>query len=424
MAVFSWLGRLFGIRDEQPWAEIAGGSRSDTGEIINVDTVQQLSTAYACIGLISRTVAALPLSVYERKKDDSREPAPDHPVAQLLRQPSSDMNGFEFVEAQIQQLLTYGNSFTEKSGAQPDAKDYPVSLNLLKPQMLSVSRDTMGALRFEYTEGDKTRTISEKKMFLLRGHYAGGDLGMSPVQYGLNAFGLALSADKTSAKLFQNGLKSAGFVKIAQQIKDKSQRDAFVKLWIEPLVGANNAGKIGVLESGMEWIGTEIKAVDQELLSSRRFSVEEICRFFGVPPIMVGHASEGQTMWGSGIEQINLAFLIHTIRPWLRRYQAAASTRLFTPVDRKRYYLEFNVDGLLEADSAGRAIMYASGKTNGWMTTNEIRKKENMPRSAQKGADELVAQGALVPLDKLGEKQQSSATAPPADPSERNNAAS
>lgn len=398
MGIMSWIGRTFGLRDPQPWAEYYGG-RSKAGQTVTVDTALQLSTVWACVGLISRTVATLPLGVYERKNDGSRVSVPRHPLAMLLRNPNADFTPTEFWEAEAQSLLLWGNSFSERLGRD----EVPSSLMRLEPHRLTIARDDMNRMRFEYHERDgRTRKLNEKQVFIIRGQYMGGDLGVSAIKYGCNSMGAALAAEEAASQLFENGLHSNGFVKIPQLIKDKGQREQFIENWIKPIQGAQNAGKIGVLEAGMEWVEATVKAVDAELLASRRNSVEDICRWFGVPPIMIGHAAQGQTMWGSGVEQINLAFLIHGIRPWLKRIEGAINKRLVPSNERGRIYVEFNVEGLLQADSAGRAEMYSKLFQIGAITPNQIADKENFPRFD--GGDQRFVNSTYVPIELAGQK--------------------
>ncbi|WP_445490213.1 phage portal protein [Rhodopseudomonas sp. RCAM05734] len=135
-------------------------------------------------------------------------------------------------------------------------------------------------------------------------------------------------------------------------------------------------------------------------METRGFHVEEICRWFGVFPILIGHAAAGQTMWGSGVEQINLAWLTLYLGPELQRIEQSIEKQPMSPADRKKFYVEHNVDALLRADSAGRAALMSVQVQNGLNTRNEVRKKNNDPPMA--GGDVLTVQSNLVPLDMLG----------------------
>jgi HK97 family phage portal protein len=134
-----------------------------------------------------------------------------------------------------------------------------------------------------------------------------------------------------------------------------------------------------ILNGGWKATALSINPEDAQLLESRGFNVEEVCRFFGVPPVLVGH-SEKQSSWGTGIEQIVLGFLKFTMRPRLRRMEQALEKQLLSAADRARgVRIEFNVEGLLRASSKERAEFYRTMTQVGAMTINEVRRKENLP---------------------------------------------
>lgn len=140
---------------------------------------------------------------------------------------------------------------------------------------------------------------------------------------------------------------------------------------------------------------------DAQLLESRAWGVEEICRWFRVWPGLIGHASNGQTMFGTGVEQMMNWFLIATINPWLRRIEQSIMKDLLTPAERLRYYPKFAVEGLLRADSAARAAFYSVMVNNGILTRDEVRELEDRPPMGGNAAV-LTVQTALAPLDSLG----------------------
>lgn len=393
-----WLKKQFRLRDNFPWGLFFGAQDNYAGKSVTPETAMNLSTVWACVGLISRTIATLPVHVYRKRPDGTRELVNDHPLARLLANPNADLTNVEYWEQAIAQILLWGNSFDEKIRR---ADGTVIALNPLAPARTVVEREN-GGLIFRHTNlKGVERVLTEDDVFLIRGCYLGGDLGVSAVRYGRHTFGGALAADETASKLFVNGLRQSGFIKIPGQLTTDEQRQNFINNYIKPLQGSENAGKIGALEAGMEWQAAQMDPVDAELLMTRRFNVEEICRWFGVPPVMIGHSAQGQTMWGSGIEQMNLAFLIHGLRPHLRRVQAAVNKRLVAVRERSTVYIEFSVEGLLQADSTGRAKLYSSMFQNAALTPNEIRALENRP--PMEGGDTLFAQSNLAPLELLGE---------------------
>ena len=136
------------------------------------------------------------------------------------------------------------------------------------------------------------------------------------------------------------------------------------------------------------------------MLQTRAFNIEDICRWFRVWPGLIGHNAQGQTMWGSGVEQMLIGFLTFSLRPWLTRIEQAIRKNLLAPGERNRYFAEFSIEGLLRADSAARAAFYSTMTQNGLMSRNEARQKENLP--PRPGADQLTVQANLLPIDLLG----------------------
>jgi HK97 family phage portal protein len=157
-----------------------------------------------------------------------------------------------------------------------------------------------------------------------------------------------------------------------------------------------------VLEAGMKYQQVSMTPEDAQMLQTRSFNVEEICRWFRVPPWMVGHSSQGATKWGSGMEQEMFAFLSFTLLPWMKRLELSINRWLLRPEERRYFYAKFNPEGLLRADSAARASFYSSMVQNGIYTRDDCREKENLPRRGG-NADELTVQSNLLPIDMLGE---------------------
>ena len=180
---------------------------------------------------------------------------------------------------------------------------------------------------------------------------------------------------------------------------NKEQREDF-RTGLEAIRGALNAGKSPLLEGGMKAETIGIPPKDAQLLESRAFSVEEVCRWFGVDPSMVGHGN-AVSNWGTGLEQKMIAFLTFTLRPWLTRIEQAINSNLLTPAERTKYYAEFSIEGLLRADSAGRSAFYSTMVNNGIFTRDEVRQRENLPTMGG-NANVLTVQSAMIPINDIG----------------------
>ena len=233
-----------------------------------------------------------------------------------------------------------------------------------------------------------------------------GQWGVSVIQYGASVFGSALAANASANSQFEKGLAPTVAYTIDKFLKE-DQRKEF-REGLKVITGALQAGESPLLEGGMTASNIGIPPKDAQLLESRGFSVEEVCRWFRVDPSMVGHGNKDSN-WGTGLEQKLITFLTFTLRPWLKRIEDAVNTRMMSPIEQMRYHVEFSIEGLLRADSAGRAAFYAAMVNNGIFTRDEVRVLENkMPRGGN--ADVLTVQSAMAPLDSLGASQTSDAT--------------
>lgn len=395
-----WLGIPVDLRNDAFWSQF--GTQS-AGQIVNERTVMQLSAVWACTRLIAETISTLPLNVYERTPT-GRRAAQNHPLQSIIHsRPNIDTTSSVFWESMIIAMLLPGNGVAEKRFI----GNRLVSLDFLTWNRLTVSKDSAGNLRWRYTEKNgRQREIAASSIFRIPGFTLDGNWGVSAIQYGASVFGSALAASTAANSTFERGLMSTIAYKIDRILK-KEQRDDF-RAAVKSISGALNAGESPVLEGGMEAQVLSVNPRDAQLLESRNFSVEDICRWFRVPPWMVGHAGNASN-WGTGIEQQMIGFLTFTLRPWLTRIEQAINKDLLSPADQLRFYAEFNIEGLLRADSAGRASYLSTLVNNGLMTRDEGRGKENLPPMGG-NANVLTVQSAMIPIDQLGQTNTSTTT--------------
>lgn len=387
-----------GMSGENP-VSIWAARSENTGEIITVNTAMQLSAVWACVRLIAGTISTIPLNIARRNADGSITPQPLHPATALIgRAPNDAVTAAQFWESIMMAALLWGDGFAEivRFG------NKPVALNFLLPGRLTRRRliDKAGTIEYRYTDFDGTqRVLDEKNLLRIPGISSDGVNGLSVIQFGANILGSAQAATKVAGKIFENGMRPSGSIGV-EGFLTAEQREA-VRLNILPhFSGTQNTGKTLVLEGGMKYESIGINPDDAQLLESRQFSVEEIARFFGVPPHMIGH-SDKQTSWGTGLEQMSLGFLTYTLRPWLVRITQAVGRRMLTAGEQDTLFADFEVEELLRADSAARSAFYSSMTQNGVYTRNEARRRERLP--ALPGGDVLTVQSNLIPIDKLGQ---------------------
>jgi HK97 family phage portal protein len=182
----------------------------------------------------------------------------------------------------------------------------------------------------------------------------------------------------------------------------KAEQRKQLQSMLESYSGSDRAGKTLILEAGLKYEQMMLNPDDAQLLDTRRFTVEEICRWFGMPPIVIGHSPDGQTMWGSGVEQVLLTWLALGIDPLCDRIEARIQKQLIRPTGNRKRFAQFNREALLQMDSKAKAEFLSKMIQNGLMDRNEGRNNHlNLP--SREGADKLTAQLNMAPLEKLGQ---------------------
>ena len=381
---------------------------ANSGEKVDEQSAMQISTVYACVRLLAETVAALPLHLY-RYTDGGKgkESAFDHPLYRILyRQPNDEMRSFIWRETMMTHLLLWGNAYSQIIR---DGRNNVLGLYPLLPENVEVDRDEQGQLYYIYhaytdeVPGEQNQDIYFRKDEIL--HIPGlgfnGLVGFSPIAMMKNSLGTTLAVEKYGASFFKNGAQPSGVLEHPGVLKDPQKiRDN----WTAVYGGANNAHRVAVLEEGMAYKAISLPPEDSQFLSTRQFGVEEICRIFRVPPHMV-QSLEHATF--SNIEHQSIDFVVHTLTPWLVRFEQAIIKDLLLEEEQDVLFPKFNVDGLLRGDYQSRMNGYATGISNGFLSPNDIHRLENMDLiPAEEGGDDYYLNGGYVKLRDAGKFAQ------------------
>ena len=356
-----------------------------------------LSATWACVSFWAGNIASLPLSVY--RPGDGGVAAEDttHPLYRMLHDsPNGDQSAFDFWEFIVACIELRGNGYAEITRRGSGAV---VSLTPIPPHLVTVYRMPTGDLGYRWRDADGAHDVPQSEMLHIRG-FGGGPLGgASPLAACRHAFGSALAVDRAASTVFNNGVRPSGVLSTELQL-DKPKRDLLEQLLQEKFVGAQNAGRPLLLDNGLKWEQLSIDPHDAEMLESRRFSVEEICRVFEVDPHLVGQTT-GNTTLGSSIDSQTLSVLKFKMRKRLKRIEGALGKQLLSPADRAAgIAIRFNLEAFLRADSVGRSAFYQSALMNGWMTINEVRALEGLPPVT--GGDVPRMQMQNVPITEAG----------------------
>jgi HK97 family phage portal protein len=390
--LFDGLQRQQGIQYTAPatYAESAAST-------VTFDSALQLSGVWSCVKLISETVASLPLTIYENT-ESGRKKADLIPLATLFNgKVNRYQNKVEFFETVLLNLIIHGNSYCI---IQKSAGRIIGLLPIMASQVQTVLLPD-GTVVHEYYYDGGVKVYAQESIWHLK-MMGNGIVGLSPLAYQRNTLGIAQAAESAVTKIYRNGAKPSGVLSI-DRVLTTAQRDA-IRANFSTLVTTNDE-RLLVLEGGMKFDAISLSPADIELLASRQFQLSEICRWYGVPSVMVNDTSS-TTVWGSGIEQIVAGFYKVTLRPILEKIEQSMVVTLLGDTTGK-YEVEFNFEGLLRADQKSRFDGYRVGIQGGILTPNEARNMEGLP--VMDGGDELFMQSATLPISKLGQSTTNNA---------------
>jgi HK97 family phage portal protein len=387
-----------------PADSVAGPVNESTswgGIRINPETALQLSAVWGCVFRYASVISTLPLKLMRVGDGNTATVAGELPLYTILHdRPNSQMSASVFWQAMVAGMLTWGAAYARKV----KVGGRLVALIPLRPEFMTVVMLKSGVLEYHYAaDGMEEEILGAEDVFVVLDRTMDGYTGLSRIEYARNSLGMAIAGDRAASNSWRNGLRASGFVTVGQWLTPE-QRTAY-RTAVQAFSGTGNGdaddrqGGVMVLENATKFEQLTLKPADVELLDSRRFSVEEICRWYDVPPVLVGHAPEGQTMWGSGIEQVILGWQKLGLAPIVRRIEQEIWRQLLTPEDQKVLFAEFNLDALMRGDSTARAAFYSSMSQNGIMVRNEIRARENLPPI--EGGDVPTVQSSLVSLAQL-----------------------
>ena len=379
-----------------------GGSTS--GKVVTERSAMQMTAVYACVRILSESIAGLPVHLYRYQNDGRKEKAVDHTLYRLLHdEPNPEMTSFVFRETLMTHLLLWGNAYAQiiRNG-----KGEVIALNPLMPNRMTVDRDEHGQLYYSYqmsssdapTMKGGTVHLMPTDVLHIPGLGFDGLVGYSPIAMAKNAIGMAIACEEYGAKFFANGATPGGILEHPGTVKDPSRvRDS----WNAAFGGSGNANKVAVLEEGMKYTPISISPEQAQFLETRKFQIDEIARIFRVPPHMVGDLDKSSF---NNIEQQSLEFVKYTLEPWIMRWEQSINRALLSETEKSAYFVRFNVDGLLRGDYQSRMEGYATARQNGWMSANDIRELENLDRiPAEDGGDLYLINGNMLPLNRAGD---------------------
>lgn len=348
------------------------GVATASGSNVNLDTAMQVSAVFACVRIISDNVSTLPLDLY-RGTGEGREHFTNLPDWATFNT-AARVGKIDLLSQITTSMLTDGNAFiaTYRGG---DRKI--IGLDVLDPEAVEIVV-VRGARMFRLNGGD---LLSDQEILHIPGMMQPGSMrGMSPIKYAKQSIGLSMAATKFGATFFGNGGLPAMTVEVPGELSDVGIK-ALKRAWNDAHGGTANSHKLAVLTEGAKFTKVSLDPDDAQFLQTRQFQVADIIRIFGVPPHLVGDATNS-TSWGSGLSAQHTNFVQHTLRPLVERIEAGLNHMLLSEGLPPGVFVKLSMDGLLRGDTQQRLEGYAIGLASGFYTINEVRAWEELPALA------------------------------------------
>ena len=357
------------------WAEIAKAGRSSkAGATINLESALRVATWFACVAVVARGCAQVPFKLFRESKvgDLTKiEPARDLPLYdRMATKPNDWQTSFEFREQLVIHAM-HGNAFAWKNRTIRGIAE----LILLDPGRMSPEQpDEFGKITYKYTLRDgKTIIFPAEQIWHVRGPSWVGYAGLDVLKMAREALGLAIATEESHAGLHARGVRPSGVYSVDGNL-DEKQHGKLVS-WLKK-EAAENAGGTMVLDRAAKWLSTTMSGMDAQHLETRRFQIEEVCRFAGVSPFMVFHTDKAPTY--ASAEQFQIQHVVHTLSPWYARIEQSADASLLAEKERAQgLYFKFVAAGLLRGSMKDQgeffARMLGAGGTRQVLTQDEIR---------------------------------------------------
>jgi HK97 family phage portal protein len=353
--------QLFGVVD------------SKSGVNVTWKTALEASTAMACAVVIAQDIGKIPLKLFRKTEGGGKEDATDHALYERLNlMPNEWQTSSEFFEQMGLHLVFCGNFFAFKNVVRGSVTE----LLPFEPGAVTVKRSDSGVLSYDVRlKSGETQTISSDNMWHVRGPSWNGWMGLEGVKLAREAIGLSLATEEHSARLFSNGARISGVLTTDSQLKE-DQVKLLRESWQNTYAGGENAHKTAILWGGLKWSPLALQSDHAQMIETRKFQVEEICRMFRVHPIMVGYSDKTATY--ASTEQMFMAHIRNTMQPWYRKIEQSIDVNLLSPEDRRNgLYAKFIVGAFLhgtmkdQADYLSKAL--GAGGSPAWMTQDEAR---------------------------------------------------
>jgi HK97 family phage portal protein len=401
MSLFGLLEKRSTLANPDRWMlNLMGGRSTGSGLQVSEQGALAYTALYSCVQVVADAIACLPVRLYRREPNGDQVIITDQPVAMLLGlEPNGEMGAASFKASLQGWTLTWGNGFAE---IERNNAGLPIALHPLGPNRIVPQRRTGdGRIQYYVTRAaiaspyllEQTATeaiIDQDDMFHIAGLGFDGIIGYSPVSMAREAIGLGLGAEAYGARFFGNDTTPGGVLEHPKTVKDPDK----LRKQFEASQSGTNQRRVAVLEDGLTWKSVGIPPQDSQFLETRKFQRSEICSLYRVPPHKIGDLDRATN---NNIEQQEMQFVTDCLQGWLVRWEQEANRKLLTREQRAAgYFFEFDLDERLRGDMLARFQAYAQARNWGWMSANDVLRRERKNRIGGPEGDIYLSPGNMI----------------------------
>lgn len=352
-----------------------GGKRTKSGVTVTTKTALSISMVWSCVKILSESLSGLPLKLFEDATEGRKQVSGADRALKLLRKPNPYMTMLNFLKFVVVNMALRGNAFAliERNGKGDAIGFVPLDCN-------TITIDTDDELIYWVTPKDGDRfPVSPEYMLHFKLFSLDGIVGLSPIEYQAETMGLAKAGQQWSSRFMRKGGFTGGYV-IYENFLTKAQQAQVMEKFPDVRKGdVDDIGKMAILQGNPKIVPAGLSQRDAQFIESQQFQEEALAGIYGVPLWLANRAGKTSIM-GSNLEQQLTGFITFGLKPYIDAVEDEFNDKVYRKLSR---FVEFTVEGLLRADSAGRSTYYGSALGgsggSGWMTINEVREKENLP---------------------------------------------
>jgi len=396
------ISRVFNLSiDDHFKTEPFWGVKSKSGVTVSESNALKYVTVYSCVRVLAETIGSLPLFVYQARAGGGADKVHSHPAYHLLHNaPNDEMTSQTWRETLMGHIALSGNGYSRitlnRRGQIIDI--FPIDWRMIEPVRNKKTR----RIEYQMTEEGTTEVINSDQILHIPGLGYDGIMGYSPVSMAREAIGLGLASTEFAARFFGQGMNIGGVLEHPGKLSDPAKQN-LQKSLDERGSGLANSWRPFVLEEGMKWSRIPMPLTDAQFLETRKFTRDEICGLFRVPPHMIANLERSTN---NNIEHQSLEFVKYTILPWITRWEQTLNWKLFGDSERaKGLYVKFNVEGLLRGDYKSRQEGLGIQRQNGIINANEWREMEEANPIEGVSGDAYLVNGNMISTETASKQQ-------------------